>query len=48
MTAANGASSGTAMTLKGWSISDVNMTLNVTLFELIVIICFIYFYNASG
>lgn len=35
MTAANGAYYGTVITLNGWSIYDVNMTLKVTLFELI-------------
>jgi hypothetical protein len=30
MTAANGASSGTLITLYGWSIYDVRITLNVT------------------
>lgn len=32
MTAANGAYSGTVMTLKGWSIYEVRITLKVTLF----------------
>jgi hypothetical protein len=34
MTAANGASYGTVITLNGWSIYDVRMTLKVTLFAL--------------
>ncbi len=36
MTAANGAYYGTVITLNGWSISDVNMTLKVTLLALIL------------
>lgn len=35
MTAANGAYYGTVITLNGWSIYEVRITLNVTLFELI-------------
>ena len=36
MTAEKGASSGTEMTLKGCSISEVRMTLKVTLFPLLI------------
>jgi len=37
MTAAKGASSGTAITLKGCSISEVRMTLKVTLLLLLIL-----------
>lgn len=37
MTAANGAYSGTVITLNGWSISEVRITLNVTLFEELIL-----------
>lgn len=42
MTAENGAAYGTVTTLKGWSISDVSMTLNVTFSVFLDIVLRIY------